>query len=642
MKKNAAHIGLPLACSLAALVVYILTLSPTVTFTDAGELATVAVTLGVAHPTGYPLFTILAHLWTLVPLPVTQIYKLNLFAAVCTSLSAIVFFKTTVLLLGKFNRDVPLPAKPQQDKKKKSKATPLLTEPVRLLIAAAVTLTYSFADTIWSQATAIEVYSLHLVMLNLAIYYFLRATLSDDEKRSEKYYLIWAAVLGLAFANHLTTVLLAPAMLFGYFRRNKFTPQAFRRIAVMAVPFLLGLSVYLYLPIRSGQNPLLDWGGVSRSLYYFFYHTSGKQFQVWMFTAGWNGDFGIKAQLGNFFMLWPRQFAYIGFVPLGLGLWRMWRLNRDMFYFLVLLIAGCVTYSVNYSIHDIDSYFVLAFTASLMLVALGLQQLWKEREAIAKAFLVLPFLTLALNYKSNDRSKDYLVYDYTRTMTDSLESNAIIISQQWDYFTSAFWYLQTVEGYRKDVVLVEKELLRRSWYLEQLKRQYPDVAAKSVPEMEAFKKDLLLFEAERPYNHVAIQANYERLINSFIDKNISTRPVYVTHEVIEGERAVATAYNKFPQGFTLRLTKDTSAALPKAEDIHLEKFFAFEYSSDDHLEVGIHAAVYQHLMTDAAYLMQKGQAEEAKKFFELALRTKPDDAFARQGLDEAVQRLGAK
>ena len=70
----------PLLTFALTLAAYLSTLAPDVTFTDSGELAAVAATLGVAHPTGYPLFTLLGHLWTLLPLPGTVIYRMNLFA----------------------------------------------------------------------------------------------------------------------------------------------------------------------------------------------------------------------------------------------------------------------------------------------------------------------------------------------------------------------------------------------------------------------------------------------------------------------------------------------------------------------------------------------------------------------------------
>jgi len=66
-----------------------------------------------------------------------------------------------------------------------------------------------------------------------------------------------------------------------------------------------------------------------------------------------------------------------------------------------------------------------------------------------------------------------MVAEYTKNVLASMESNAILISSQWDYFVGPFMYEQIVEHKRSDVVIVEKELMRRTWYPLQFELQYP-------------------------------------------------------------------------------------------------------------------------------------------------------------------------
>ena len=54
----------------AVFIIYLFTLAPSVVQIDSGELATVQATLGIAHPTGYPLFTMIGYLFSLIPLPI--------------------------------------------------------------------------------------------------------------------------------------------------------------------------------------------------------------------------------------------------------------------------------------------------------------------------------------------------------------------------------------------------------------------------------------------------------------------------------------------------------------------------------------------------------------------------------------------
>jgi len=579
-----------------SLLVYFLTANPSVTFTDAGELAAVASTLGIAHPTGYPLFTLLGHLWTKFPFPLSPVRKMNLFAALCTALSVFLFYRIMLELLGR-SSGAAAPADRRQT-----------------LIAATTALTYAFARTVWEQATSTEVYSLHLLMLQASILLFLRA-------ERLRQWLLWALVLGLSFSNHLTTILIAPATIYLFFKKMGIRRQAFVLIAKMALPFAAGFCLYLYLPLRSAPwfpfqhlgIPEFDWGRVCRSLDKFFQHVSGAQYRVWMFSSGeW------PMQLKTFFALTPYQLAWIGIPLFIVGLWKSLRAAKPMFWFLILLIVGCVFYSMNYSIHDISSYFLLAWVASLWLVGIGLDALavrWKSGLVLSA---VLPLTAFALNFRVNNHSKDYLVLDYTRNLVDNLEPNAILISAQWDFFCSAFWYLQRVEGYRPDVVLIEKELLRRTWYPLQLRRWYPQTVARSEWELALFEEDLQLFESGKPYDAARIQARFVAFLNSIVERNIADRPVYATADVLQTEPGVAAGYRKLPQGFAWRLVK-AGQTLPRLKSrFDLDRFLQSPTDLDDEMQRGIVRIAAGSVELAARYAAETGDAAEGSKLRDLA------------------------
>src|SRR5438046_1412791 len=90
-------IGLSIAA--ISLAVYVSTLCPTVNFIDSGELATDTYTLGIAHPTGYSLFTITGYLFSHLPLGFRIIYELNLMAALLCAAGLYVFFRFLLFLL---------------------------------------------------------------------------------------------------------------------------------------------------------------------------------------------------------------------------------------------------------------------------------------------------------------------------------------------------------------------------------------------------------------------------------------------------------------------------------------------------------------------------------------------------------------
>ena len=597
-KRHARSNLMGFAAVAISLLVYFLTANPSVTFTDAGELAAVASTLGIAHPTGYPLFTLLGHLWTKFPFPLSPVRKMNLFAALCTALSVFLFYRIMLELLGRSS----------------GAATPADRPARQTLIAAATALTYAFARTVWEQATSTEVYSLHLLMLQASILLFLRA-------ERLRQWLLWALVLGLSFSNHLTTILIAPATIYLFFKKMGIRRQAFVLIAKMALPFAAGFCLYLYLPLRSAPwfpfqhlgIPEFDWGRVCRSLDKFFQHVSGAQYRVWMFSSGeW------PRQLKTFFALTPYQLAWIGIPLFIVGLWKSLRAAKPMFWFLILLIVGCVFYSMNYSIHDISSYFLLAWVASLWLVGIGLDALaarWKSTLVLSG---VLPLMAFALNFRVNNHSKDYLVLDYTRNLVDNLEPNAILISAQWDFFCSAFWYLQRVEGYRPDVVLIEKELLRRTWYPLQLRRWYPQTVARSEWELALFEEDLQLFESGKPYGAARIQARFVAFLNSVVERNIVDRPVYATADVLQTEPGVAAGYLKLPQGFALRFVK-AGQILPRLKSrFDLDRLLQSPTDLDDEMQRGLMRIAAGSVELAARYAAETGDAAEGSKLRDLA------------------------
>ena len=164
---------------LVSLVIYSISANPDVTFTDNGELAGVCSSLGIAHPTGYPLFTILGYIWSMIPLPLTQIHSLNIFASVLTAFSVLVFYFTNYEFL---------------------KAAGIKHQEKDLVIASASSLTYALALTVWQQALSLEVYSLQLLLINLILLFALKAYNSESPFR---YLILTAFIAGLGFSNQI-------------------------------------------------------------------------------------------------------------------------------------------------------------------------------------------------------------------------------------------------------------------------------------------------------------------------------------------------------------------------------------------------------------------------------------------------------
>jgi hypothetical protein len=619
-----------------SLVIYFMTTSPDLSFTDSGELAAVCCKLGIAHPSGYPLFSMLGYLWTLLPLPFTKIYSLNLFASFLTAASAGVFFNLNYSLIKYLNN--LLPEKKGQSKKlklhdsKHSKpAINQINESSIAILSLIVAFIFAFSSTVWSQAEAIEVYPLQVFIICLVLYTFVEAmTLQHGTK--EMKLMTAAFLLGLGFTNHLTTMLLILPVIFLYFIPPKTNAEPvnnkFKFLFILFIPFFLALSLYIYMPLRSAALPDLNWGWVHRSFQKFLYHVQGKQYQVWMFS----GLATIKQNFSKFLELIPYQLGWVGIATLLTGLWYGYKLSKPIFWFLIILITSCLLYTLNYSIHDIDTYFIQAFIGIILFSGIGIFFIIRKFQKILIVFFIIPVLCIMMNFTENNNSKNYLVPEYTRIMIDNLEPNAIIISSQWDYFCSAFWYKQRVEGYRADVTLIEQELLRRTWYINQFRVWYPQVYDSSRSEVDLFMQDLEIFESGGNYNPASIQSRYVAMLNSFIDKNYNKRPIYVTLDIIDKEPDVARNYFKAPIGFAFRLYKNTTISKINIDNINIDKFLLSSRGKTDHLSIGIVEIASVNLANMGRYALNSGQRKEAEEAFRLAIRANPNNNTAAEGL----------
>ncbi len=600
--------------SVFVFVVYVNTLAPSVNFIDSGELATVAATLGIAHPTGYPLFTLVGWLFSHLPIGASVIYKLNLMSAVLCSVGIFFFFRFIVLALEDL-----------VDRKFKNISQPLLDfYKFRLVYLPAVVASFvlAFSPTFWSQAVSIEVYSLHILFLSAILYFFYKAIRNSFEVgrqikfTTSREWFVFALLVGMSFTNHMTTILLAPALLYMFFATNGFTKQAWKLILILVVPFIVGLSFYFYLPVRASSSPLLNWGNPV-DLEKIFWHLSGKQYRVWIFSSTESAVKQFNYFVGNLL----NEFNFLFLLLALVGLWSLFRQHKKVFIFSILLFVGCVGYSINYDIHDIDSYFLLAYITIAIWIAVGLNALLiKVAEKsfykyAAIAVLLLGFIPLVLNYKKCDESKNYLVEDYTKNMFNSIEPNGIIISYQWDYFVSASYYYQFVEKHRSDVVVIDKELLRRSWYFKQLQVKYPGLIEKSKNEIDAFLVELSKFEHNLPYTYELIEGRFNDAIKSFIEKNYDERAIYVTPEI---EPQYTEGFQRAPSGLCFQLIRNNADIKEREIEFKFRSTEKISHQTEFLISLYTKASI-----SNGLFKAQRGDIKSALNFFDQGLKINP-------------------
>lgn len=589
---------------LGIFITYLQTIASTIEFIDSGELATVPYVLGIAHPTGYPLWTLIAHIFSSLPIAKEEIVRLNIFSAFITASAAVIFYYVMLFLLQvKRDQDAPF---------------------LIFIPAMFSTLILAFSRTFWDQSTSIEVYALHVFLLCSTILFFAKAifTLINAQVLDQRLWWLFAFTLGLGFTNHLTTILLAPAFFYLYFSAFGFSKGAFRQILILALPFTLGLSVYLYFPIRSVQQPILNWG-YPATLERIFWHISGKQYRIWMFSSS---DVMTK-QWKHFVETLPAEFYYAPLLFSALGIWRLIVHNRRLCVFILLLFAGCVLYTINYDIKDIDSYFLLAYIAIAMLAGFGILEVgWLFRtlwgSIVGIVILAMVFIAeISANWSEVDASGNHLVEDYTINILSNLEPNAIIISYQWDYFVAASYYLQYVKHVRDDITVIDKELLRRSWYFMQIEKNHPAIYSKSRRDIESFLQELDKFEHDRPYDSAVIEAKYNQMINGFVDHNVDSVAVYVTAEI---EPHLASHYLRVPEGLAFRLYRDSTY-----HPVRFPTIAYHPYHGSNIYTQQIHRMYTSMLAQRALYEEGHGKIDLAQRYAQQAYDINPIGATAQ-------------
>lgn len=474
------------AVAATSLVVYLATLAPGLTFehygTDGGDLIAAARTLGVPHPTGYPTYTLLA--WLFSNLPVGNVaYRVNLMSAASAATAVGLFCRSAQLLLPAGQHVLPL--------------------------SAATALMLAFSPLYWSQAVISEVYAL------LAFFAALLLWLLARWRRERPVWILWLAALslGLGLGNHVTLIFAMPAVLVlwlvepGSARRPWFRT----RILIPALGFLLaGLAVYAYLPLAAAHRPPVNWGD-PRTWNQFLWVVTGKQYQS--FAFGLPGA-EISDRLGDWARLLGDQFGWWGLAICLAGFCWWWRRDRPFALFTLIWILLAGVYAFFYDTYDSHTYLlpvvmVLALWwgegASYLLRLAGHFGPGWERLALVFV-LALPLLSLVVHWQAADLSEEWSAHAYVYQALDGVAPTGLVVVRG-DGPTFALWYGVYAEGLRPDVAVVSGPLLAYHWYRVNMRDLYPD---------------LILNEPR------TADLTTDDLVRDLIIQNLPNRPIYAT------------------------------------------------------------------------------------------------------------------
>jgi hypothetical protein len=571
----------PALLFVCSLVLFLCTLAPTVTFVDSGELIVAARNLGVAHPPGFPLYLLIAHLATRVPIGniAQRVHFVSALSAAMTV--TLVFLATTEAVLSLRNR-----AAKQIPGKNRPVPTPFRISDKFVfmpgLVAGALA---AFSRTLWSYATVAEVYTLNALLILLVFYLVFRWR--NLNSMSDGLLYIAAFVFGLALGvHHVTVALTLPALAWLVYAtkgRGFFKSRQFLAVALACVA---GCAIYAYLPIAASRAPVLNWGNPN-TLERFWIHVTGRQYQSNLSLAFDQ----IQRQVSSFLSLLFLEFSWPWFpavlVLSGIGFAFLYRNIRPVAVFLFLIIGFNLLFSMSYEIaEDKDAYGLPVFLAIAMAAGFGAYAVLasaKPRRRIFAAIVVLlvPVLAFASNVRRNNRSNYYVAEDYVANIFSSIAPNGLLLTADWQA-ASPMLYFQEISRQRPDVICIDVLLLRRSWYYNHLESKYPDLMRRAHDSVRLFVEDLLRWEKDPDAYQRDMQLNrriderFCSMISTLVEKHLATGPVYSTVDVVlnsDGEnqtvsKALLEKYQIVPQGLVFRLFPDRAlhpVVLPKLQ-----------------------------------------------------------------------------
>lgn len=393
---------------------------------------------GVAHPPGYPLYTLLAHLGTYLPVG-TIAFRVHLVSALFGALACGCLWKLAHLLLAS------------------------------RIYAYAAALAFGFSRTFWSQSIIAEVYTLNALLFFGLLFLCMAYTREPDlRQRDQRPY--WIAFLyGLSLTNHWPLMLLSsPALAAVLWPKRRFLLARAPALIGLA---LLGLLPYLWMAVRS-QLSEISFDGPIESWSDFWYYLSRKGYSDidHSTTAGW----WDKVQFAGYALgETARQFGPFGAVLAALGFVRQWQiwplrvcLGLALAYFAnTFLLIGLLDFNFDLENRNVFHVYPLpAFGAASLWLALGLKDAvdWSSgfadksvRRGLLQygAAIGLVLTTWIDNAPANIRTGDNRAGDYAATVLQTLPPHATLFLAG-DYSVGPIAYLNKVERLRPDVTLM--------------------------------------------------------------------------------------------------------------------------------------------------------------------------------------------
>lgn len=423
---------------LAVFIVYLWSAPRTVVLEDDGLFILASYFNGIAHPPGYPLFTLFGHLSTLIPVG-SVAYRVHMLSGLFGALSCIVLYLISVeLKLEKF-------------------------------YAGTAALALGLSQVFWSQSIIAEVYTLNVLLILILFLLAIRWVENKDRVRKEYEPYLMGFIFGLGLSNHWPLVLLSTPMLLVIILPR--WRALVSRLHFVLLFVIAGLTPYIWMYYRSQMDPTISFYGPLESLWELWFVISRQGYA----GTDVNAAAGLWDKLEfTWFVLRETFFQHgvIGGIFVILGSIVQWKTYNKRICIalltgylgstlLLILLLGFEFDLLHKNVFKVYPLIPYVMTTLWMIIGIrsfsvfirenyGKKINGKYSAQVICLFVLLTefFTNLPLNY----RAEDNLAYYYAHTILESLDENAVFFTMS-DMDTPTLGYFNLIEKVRPDVTL---------------------------------------------------------------------------------------------------------------------------------------------------------------------------------------------
>jgi hypothetical protein len=438
--------------------IYTSTLNPALFRNDSPETITACFTLGVSHPPGYPLHSLLGRLFSFLRVG-NPAMTINFFSAFLGAVGVCLFAVNLWVFLSSLKRlrDNDL-------------------HQYKIIFASGIgSFCFAFSKSYWSLSLAAKggIYTFQVVLeLGLLLYFqYWNQKRSSFQSQYQCFY-FFTFIFSLGLINHWPSLMLLVPAIIVVALAHPDLPRADQRLewkqglTCLSI-MLIVLSLYLYLPLRSHLSPALNFGSSSsfKNLFNsifrinYFNRETLVSFAPTAAATIQNKSIYISNRFENEFNVFFSLFVF-------LGIYFFWRraLRKELLFLLLVLLTTTIANILYLQVSPIeywhlDDHLVTDNWVTALLASVGIYSLLTSannrslfKYILPILLITLPFLTFRKNIVADDQRREFLYWGYGIEALKSMDLNADYFAESdYDYFS--ILYLRDVEHKREDMGL---------------------------------------------------------------------------------------------------------------------------------------------------------------------------------------------